>query len=776
MPTVEPDGNTAAKSDSTKRYRTIPQIIFGIVVFLLIADIFYVLIRVSGGELNEKRNINLTTVDNGFASRRSDDTTKMNMADEYDRWFADLYRPSSVLSSSKETEINTSTASYLRYGLQSQSKIAWARAMFPAHLNVQRYKIITVQLTDLPEWQQRVVGEAPDAFHNEIAEIAKSAHGFGVQYDPDVQFSQVRRAGLRMRKSTVQPSGTEAPTDKYSNGTATLQTVFDKFVTKTPVYRTKSIKYADYTPSMKQNTISIENITSQYEDFKKKVYGRVPGPDTDQLFDVGTDSGYAPKYIVKALAKTPTDMQYYFEHDEDFDNILSMTSAMINLRSVFLDKTILDSNIAKFVNAHYFPIVNASGDGSTHYYSFEEVVMYETPVPSCKTGDIGCAPCMRLDGEDALLEEAETQCRDNFELLMGLSGTNDLYLHQCNKDKRDAKPGIVWPMYAWTLNLLTLPDAYLTKITRDETEEDKKIHVAVQEKGGKELKIGNRISIGKKLEEAGNEINVMEMDLATRRAIVSGMTYATVADEEKRNVCLADTAPTVELNEMGQCVAHEGFFRDVFVSGGVLALFVGVLIYAIFGLFFYGVFGNIARIWEIEWGKYKFKLNPGEDRKWFILQWFSHTRQRSELVEFCIGDKSRGLEWGFLDFVLFVITFVLHICLLVVLAHVTVFINEVGPTCGSDNTVALENLEAMYTLQGRKDQLYVKNVFGIFFLVTGWVFFVAIGIGILVNLVELGLNMRAVRMQKNGSRDTNPNGGGSVNNVYVELPGDANVP
>ena len=142
--------DAASTPKRTKAIKIGIQILFGIVVATLIVNIIYTLAQVSYGELKEKRNIDLSKIEKGFPSRRKKDTMKTKMADEYDRWFADLYRPSSVLSPSHETEATTSTAAYLRYGLESQSKLAWARAMFPAHLNVESYKMITVPLEDLP--------------------------------------------------------------------------------------------------------------------------------------------------------------------------------------------------------------------------------------------------------------------------------------------------------------------------------------------------------------------------------------------------------------------------------------------------------------------------------------------------------------------------------------------------------------------------------------------------------------------------------------------------
>ncbi len=726
--------------------------------------------QVGRGVLNEKRNINLARIDVGFKTRRNiedmntvttfvgsvvdaalrgdinsmDDasgllndlttqyTGTMNMADEYDRWFADLYKPSKLVASFAAIEDSTSTASYLGYGLEKKGEYERARSMFPDHLNVHPYDVMTVFASDLSEWQQYILEKAPDAFHDEEAETAKSAHGFGIAYTADKAHPQVRRTVLRMTKSTVAPSTRTQATDAHYNANftddpMTLHNAFATFVGSTVVYRTKNITGSEYTDDMKSKTVGIKTITDA--DLKTNLKDRVPGTN-HLLFGAKSTPENAPKYLVDNLV--PSGMQYYFEHDEAFDNILTETDGLAKLKTV-----LADNNITDILSSHYFAVVNASGDGNTHYYSFESVYMYETPVPSCSTGTDKCKRCIRLDDEDPLSEKDETQCRVNLELLMGLSGRNSLYLKQCNKDQRDTQPAIVWPMYAWTLNLLTLPQTYLDMIVADETEDAKKekILVAVQDDKGKAVDNNDRLLL-ESGQETDSEINVRTMTLEQRRAIVSGKTYVTLTDEKLRNVCLAEKTPSVELGAMGQCVAKEQDFRSALRNGGVITLFIGVIIYMSFGLFLYGAVFNFLGI--NEWMGYT--LRDGEKDRLFVLQWASNTRFRSEFVAWRKGYGGDLLfHWKFLDGVLFVLTVVLYVGLIIVLGAVSSFISEVGPTCSSGGTVTdkvTASLEMMYTAQGRADQLYVKDFVGIFFVVIGWIFFVFPVVGVIVNLVE----------------------------------------
>lgn len=771
--------------DWRSKIQSLIQFLFGCTIIILIFCTTNIVNQVGRGVLNEKRNIDLGRIDLGFKSRRNigsmktvtsfvsdvvdaalsgDDLTTqytgtMNMADEYDRWFADLYQPSKLMASFAAIEHSTSTASYLGYGLEKKGEHERARSMFPDHLNVKPYHVMTVFATDLSEWQQRILEEAPDAFHDEKAETAKSAHGFGVAYPPDKAHPQVRRTVLRMTKSTVAPStGTQATEAHYqanvTDDPMTLHNAFATFVGSTVVYRTKNITGSEYTDDMKSKTVAIKNITDA--DLKTNLKGRVPGTN-HLLFGAKSTPENAPKYLVDEYE--PKAMQYYFEHDETFDNIRTQEDGLAQLK-----KVLAGNNIADILTSHYFAVVNASGDDNTHYYSFESVHMYETPVPSCSTGEDKCKRCIRPDDQDPLSDTDETQCRANLELLMGLSGRNSLYLQQCNKDQRDTKPAIVWPMYAWTLNLLTLPATYLDKIVADETDVAKKekILLAVQDDKGKAVVATGRTSLGSNM-DTDSEINVRAMTLEQRREIVSGKTYVTLSDEKLRNVCLAEKTPSVVLSAMSQCVAKEDDFRVALRHGAVITLFIGVIIYMFFGLFCYGACFNIARInnW---WNK---KLRQGEEDKLFVLQWVTNTRLRSEFVAAAVDYGNEiYFGWKVADGVLLFFTVVLYVGLLIVLGFVSSFISEVGPTCSSSDTVTdtvTASLEMMYTTQGRADQLYVKDFVGIFFVVIGWIFFVFPVVGVIVNLVEL----RMGRGLLSASSDTKTSGGGAP--VYMQV-------
>ncbi len=371
----------------------------------------------------------------------------------------------------------------------------------------------------------------------------------------------------------------------------------------------------------------------------------------------------------------------------------------------------------------------------TYYHWFTEVDMYEkvVPDPVCATSE--CALCYRLtNATEQLKDEERKSCQKNFNLLMGMHPSMDKYLKQCNHKHR--VPTIVWPMYAWTLNILTLPAKYLTDMNAEEKGDDTKIMVGLKKVEEDDDGIFENFSKDGadklKFTDSNAKVNIADLSKEDRQNIVFGNAIFKL-DETSYRLCLVDEAPQSTLQKQSQCVRYEESFRYAFKNGAVLTLFSFMLVCIV--LLIVGVFINLSKLFA--------GTENDVNGRPFVLQYASDFRRKCELYAYLIrvdqfndtkDDKKKWKDYTEFDLTMFlgfiVPLFVILVSLLgfvIVLSYTSVWNNGIGPTC-SDLDID------MYTAAGLDQQTYVKDVLVLFFLWSGWIF---VGVLIVLSFVAV---------------------------------------
>lgn len=373
---------------------------------------------------------------------------------------------------------------------------------------------------------------------------------------------------------------------------------------------------------------------------------------------------------------------------------------------------------------------------TAYFVWFIEVDMYEKVVPGCDIASTDCDKCYRpvkdvKSGDlSALTSDELKTCRQNFNLLMGLDPRMNAYLEQCNVDEK--LPTIVWPLYAWTLNTLTLPAKYLTGMTGMETGVDnKKIFVELKAVRGNDLK--NYVKFSGNVSFTKDEKkDISTLSKEDRELIAFGQAKVTFADKTEYRICLVEEVSQSTLQEQGQCVKHEESLRYMFKHFLVVTLLIFLLIYVV--VFLGG--GAVLNLLKLQ-------VAGSNDmdvlQRPFVLQYVTDFRRKSEL--YAVGMKwgdwpkystnPTGLNLALILLVPLAVILVSLIGFVFVLIWTWILNNGIGPMC---NDFEID----VYTAEGLEHQKYIEQFLVPFFLWSGWIFvvFLIIGIGIAMRYNE----------------------------------------
>lgn len=373
---------------------------------------------------------------------------------------------------------------------------------------------------------------------------------------------------------------------------------------------------------------------------------------------------------------------------------------------------------------------------TAYFVWFIEVDMYEKVVPGCDIASTDCDKCYRPVKDvksgnlSALTSDELKTCRQNFNLLMGLDTRMNAYFEQCNRDER--LPTIVWPLYAWTLNTLTLPGKYLTDMTgKEKVADNKKIMVELKAVRDSDLKTSTAFSEDVVFKTKDEKIDISTLSKEDRELIAFGEAKVTLADKTEYRICLVEEVSQSTLQEQGQCVKDEESLRYMFKHFLVVTLLIFLLIYVVVFLGG-GAALNLNKLRVPE------KIDTDILQRPFVLQYATDFRRKCEL--YAVGIKYRNWEKystspTMLNFALILLgpLFVILASLLgfvIVLIWTLTLNNGIGPTCNFEIDV--------YTAEGLEHQKYIELFLVPFFLWSGWIFvvFLIIGIGIAMRYNE----------------------------------------
>lgn len=414
----------------------------------------------------------------------------------------------------------------------------------------------------------------------------------------------------------------------------------------------------------------------------------------------------------------------------------------------------LSTELKKLYFTHDEPRnVSNTTDGTTTYTMvatpyfvwFTEVDMYEKVVPGCDIASTDCDKCYRpvkdVKSRDlsALTSDELKTCRQNFNLLMGLDTRMNAYLEQCNGDEK--LPTIVWPLYAWTLNTLTLPVKYLTDMkAKEKVADNKEIMVELKAVRDSDLKTSTAFSEDVVFKTKDEKKDISKLSKEDRELIAFGKAKVTLADKTEYRICLVEEVSQSTLQEQGQCVQYEESIRYMFKHFLVVTLLIFMLVYVV--IFLGGGAGvNLYKLAAGSTGDADVLARP------FVLQYATDFRRKCEL--YAVGMKyanwpkySENKTWGrFVLILMLALFFILASLagLVAVLSFTWAWSGGIGPTC---NNFEID----VYTVEGLEHQKYIELFLVPFFLWSGWIFVVSliIGIGIAIryneqNILQTGL-------------------------------------
>lgn len=679
----------------------------------------------------EQRNVDISTIET-----KSQAVVGTSMENEFDRWFVDLYAPPRLVHANELTTENTTTSAYLGFDLEFLDDKNRAQWMFPRHLNTKDFQVITVLKKDLPAWKQHVLDLDGSAFDIPSTEEAQSGKPFGKAYARDPAKHTVKRTSIRMVMGTSAPSGErdKAGGDAYKDETKASAAFATFKENKDVVYRRRSMEMSKYDDSMRSKTTTMEQLP--VSTIKTELNKDALDKNIDEIRSITVADGVSvPAYIVDSHdSHTNNGTKYYFEHDDNFRYVFSHSAAKNKLEGVLTEDT-----ITKKLSEYYFEV---TGSGQTAYYWFETTDMYETLVPSCKTDGDTCKSCY-VSSNETLTDDDLKACTNNFNTLMGIINGNEEHLKQCNRHKRGDLPGVIWPMYAWTLQVLRMPTKYFNLVKSG-------IYVSVQD----HIPAGATHSIGD-VTDGTKDIDVQTFDHVTRSQIAYGKMHAVLDTDKKNTLCMVPQTLGANRVHMNECVAGEQVFRNTARNGGIVLLFVGVLIYTFVGLFVWGSLGHLFGFNADE------KTKKKEENRIFPLQYFSETRPQAEITQWL---PLWGLEkWqNAANWISIVVLVVLFVSILIVLFFVSLLLPKIGPSCGLSGK-AHEELFAMYTSEGKDAQSYVKNTVAFPFVFVSWFVVVVLVLGAVLNIYENGRTTKTP-----GDKENTPGPGQS--NMYMAIP------